>query len=35
MKTLTWTAKETMSMISRPDPAKRPGWAVLRVSSVG
>ncbi|SMC07967.1 Threonine dehydrogenase [Sulfobacillus thermosulfidooxidans DSM 9293] len=35
MKTLTWTAKETMSILSAPAPVPEPGWIALRVAGVG
>ncbi|WP_242848362.1 2-dehydro-3-deoxy-L-rhamnonate dehydrogenase [Sulfobacillus thermosulfidooxidans] len=35
MKTLTWTANETMSILSVPESMPEPGWIALRVAGVG
>lgn len=35
MKTLTWTAKETMSLLQAPSPKPEAFWVALRVEGVG
>ncbi|MCY0865073.1 MAG: alcohol dehydrogenase catalytic domain-containing protein [Sulfobacillus sp.] len=35
MKTLTWTARETMALEDHPMPTVPPGWILLQVASVG